>query len=228
MAGPRPLSSMSLSAPSSRLDSIETVEAHLDALLRLDPRLAPIRAHCSPLAPRISPPGFAGMAQIVCGQMLSVASARAIWTRFAALEGALDPAGYLRIDEATIRTVGFSGAKYRAVRVIAEAALDGTLDFDHAASLPAEEAVAYLTAHRGIGPWTAEVYLMFCTGHPDVFPAGDVALRIAIERGLGLDERPAIKHVIEMARAWAPHRAAAALMFWRYYALLRDKEGILL
>jgi len=228
MAGPRPLSSMLLSAPSSRLDSVAAVETHLDALTALDPRLAPIRAVCGEIAPRVAPPGFAGMAQIVCGQMLSVASARAIWTRYAALDGALDPAGYLALDEAAIRAVGFSGAKYRAVRAIAEAMRDGTLDFDHAARLPAEDAVAYLTAHRGIGPWTAEVYLMFSTGHPDVFPAGDVALRIAVAHGLGLDERPAIKHLVGMARAWAPHRAAAALMFWRYYALLRDKEGILL
>jgi DNA-3-methyladenine glycosylase II len=135
---------------------------------------------------------------------------------------------YLSLSEEAVRTTGFSGGKFRTVRAIAEAMVAGRLDFDHLETLPAEEAVAYLVAHKGIGPWTAEVYLMFCAGHPDVFPAGDLALLKAVQHGLGLDARPAIKEMIAMAEAWTPHRSAAALLFWRYFAVMRDREGIAL
>jgi DNA-3-methyladenine glycosylase II len=215
-------------ALTARLNSNAALAVHLDALMRHDPRLAAIREASGDFPVRVNPAGFVGIAKIICGQQLSVASARAIWGRFEAVPGALDPAGYLALDEAAIRATGFSLAKYRTVRVIAEAVVAGELDFAHVERLPAEAAVAYLTAHKGIGPWTAEIYLMFCAGHPDVFPAGDLALQKAVAHGLGLDARPSIKQLIEIALAWSPHRAAAALLFWRYYAVIRDKEGIIL
>lgn len=180
------------------------------------------------IQPRTSEPGFAGMAKIVCGQLLSVASARAIWSRYAAIEGALDAASFLCVEEALVRGAGFSAGKYRTVRAIAEAVVAGQLDFAHLETLPAAQAIKYLTAHKGIGPWTAEVYLVFCAGHPDIFPAGDLALLKAVHHGLGLDERPTIKQMIDLAVPWSPHRAAAALLFWRYFAVMRDKEGIIL
>lgn len=213
---------------SRRLDSVAAIAEALDDLVVLDPRLAPVRAVAGEVAPRITEPGFAGIAKVICGQQVSVASASAIWSRFAALDGALDPLRYLDLSEEAVRSVGFSGSKYRTVRAIAEAMANGTLDFAHLETLPVTDAVAYLVAHRGIGPWTAEVYLMFCAGHPDVFPAGDLALLKAVAHGLGLDARPTIKDMIGLATAWAPHRSAAALLFWRYFAVLRDKEGIAL
>ena len=124
--------------------------------------------------------------------------------------------------------VGLSGFKKRTIRAIAEAVAAGDLDFERLPSLSADEAVAELTRHKGIGPWTAEVYLMFCAAHPDVFPAGDLALQKAVGQGLGLAERPPARQLVEIARAWAPHRATAALLFWRYFAVMRDREGILL
>jgi DNA-3-methyladenine glycosylase II len=178
--------------------------------------------------PRINQPGFPGIAKVICGQQLSVASAAAIWKRFEALPGALDPVTYLSLSEGAVRAIGFSSGKFRTVRVIAQAMVAGELDFAHLETLPAGEAVAYLVAHKGIGPWTAEVYLMFCAGHPDVFPAGDLALLKAVHHGLGLDARPTIKDMIGIAKGWVPHRSAAALLFWRYFAVLRDREGILL
>lgn len=213
---------------SRRLDSVAAIADVLDLLVALDPRLAPVRAVAGEVAPRITAPGFAGIAKVICGQQVSVASASAIWSRFAALDGALDPLRYLALSEERVRAAGFSGGKYRTVRAIAEAVVNGTLDFDHLETLPVAEAVAYLVAHKGIGPWTAEVYLMFCAGHPDVFPAGDLALLKAVAHGLGLDARPTIKDMIGLATAWAPHRSAAALLFWRYFAVLRDTEGIAL
>lgn len=219
---------MSSSHPSPRLDSVERVSAHLDELTTRDPRLGRVREVAGIVQPRINRPGFAGIAKVICGQQLSVLSAAAIWKRFEALPGALDPSSYLTLSEEEVRSIGFSSGKFRTVRVIAEAVVAGELDFAHLETLPAEEAVTYLVAHKGIGPWTAEVYLMFCAGHPDVFPAGDLALLKAVQHGLGLDARPTIKEMIAIAKHWAPHRSSAALMFWRYFAVLRDREGILL
>lgn len=215
-----------LSSP--RLDSVAAIAGHIEELTRIDPRLAAVRDFAGPVQPRITQPGFFGIAKVICGQQLSVASAGAIWARFEQLPGALDPQTYLSLSEEQVRATGFSGGKYRTVRVIAEAMVAGALDFDHLETLPAEEAVRYLVAHKGIGPWTAEVYLMFCAGHPDVFPAGDLALLKAVQHGLGLDARPTIKEMITLAAGWTPHRSAAALLFWRYFAVMRDREGILL
>jgi DNA-3-methyladenine glycosylase II len=219
---------MSILPPSPRLDNVETVASHIDMLVGIDPRLASVRDFAGPVQPRINPPGFVGIAKVITGQQLSVTSAAAIWSRFEALPGALDPVTYLSLTEEEVRATGFSGGKFRTVRAIAEAMVAGTLDFDHLETLPADDAVRYLVAHKGIGPWTAEVYLMFCAQHPDVFPSGDLALLKAVHHGLGLDARPSIKDMIGIAAGWMPHRSAAALLFWRYFAVMRDREGILL
>lgn len=219
---------MSALPPSPRLDSVAAIAAHIDALVSLDPRLAPVRDFAGPVQPRVAQWGFPGMAKVITGQQVSVASANAIWQRFEQLDGALDPVTYLALSEEAVRSVGFSGSKFRTVRAIAEAMVAGDLDFEHLETLPAADAVNYLVAHKGIGPWTAEVYLMFCAGHPDVFPAGDLALLKAVQSGLGLDARPTIKDMIGIAAQWTPHRSAAALLFWRYFAVMRDQEGILL
>ncbi|MCF1745000.1 DNA-3-methyladenine glycosylase family protein [Paradevosia shaoguanensis] len=211
-----------------RLDSVETLERHLARLLELDPRLHPVAETAGAFPLRINPPGFAGMAKIIIGQQVSVASARAIWSRFELVPGALEAASYAMLSEQDIEGVGLSGFKKRTIRAIAEAVAAGDLDFERLPSLSADEAVAELTRHKGIGPWTAEVYLMFCAAHPDVFPAGDLALQKAVGQGLGLAERPPARQLVEIARAWAPHRATAALLFWRYFAVMRDREGILL
>ena len=219
---------MSQLPPSPRLDSAEAVAAHIDMLVTIDPRLSAVRDFAGPVQPRITPPGFPGIAKVITGQQVSVASAAAIWSRFEQLPGALDPVTYLSLSEAEVRAAGFSGSKFRTVRAIAEAMVAGELDFDHLETLPAEDAVRYLVAHKGIGPWTAEVYLMFCAQHPDVFPSGDLALLKAVHHGLGLDARPTIRDMIGIAADWRPHRSAAALLFWRYFAVMRDREGILL
>jgi DNA-3-methyladenine glycosylase II len=112
--------------------------------------------------------------------------------------------------------------------VVAEAIVGGDLDFAHIDALPAEEATARLVALKGIGPWTAEVYLLFCAAHPDIFPAGDLALLKAAHHGLGLDARPTIKEMIGLAQDYSPHRSAAALLFWRYFAALKNRDSSLL
>jgi DNA-3-methyladenine glycosylase II len=215
-----------LSAPT--IDTPEGVAWHLERLIAHDPRLLPMLETVGAVTPRINPKGFAGMAKVVCGQLLSVQSAAAIWARYEVLPGALEAEGYLGLSEDAVRAVGFSGAKYRTMRSIAEAVCSGALDFAQVDQLPGDEAIARLVALKGIGPWTAEVYLLFCAGHPDIFPAGDLALLKAAHQGLGLDARPTIREMIGLAQDWSPHRSAAALLFWRYFAALKQRESSLL
>lgn len=209
-----------------RLDSPETLQHHLDALVELDPRLAEVASRAGTLEIRRSPGGFEGLARIVTGQQVSTASADAIWSRFAMLDGALDPAGYLKLSEETVRSAGQSGGKYRTLRGLAEAIAAGSVDFAHLAELTADDAIAALTRLKGIGPWTAEIYLMFSAAHPDIFPAGDVALQRAAQWAFGLDDKPLVKDLIAMAAQWSPHRSTAALLLWRYYRAVRNKEGL--
>lgn len=209
-----------------RLDTPEALQHHLGALIELDPRLGGVAERAGSFEIRRSPGGFEGLARIVTGQQVSTASADAIWSRFVLLDGALDPAGYLRLSEEAVRGAGQSGGKYRTLRGLAEAIAAGSVDFARLSELPAEDAIAALTKLKGIGPWTAEIYLMFSAAHPDIFPAGDVALQRAAQWAFGLDDKPPVKDLIEMARRWSPHRSTAALLLWRYYRAVRNKEGL--
>lgn len=223
-----PLTSILTTEATPRIDTPEGVAWHLDTLVGLVPALAPMRQAVGTVLPRVNPKHFAGMAKVICGQQLSVQSAAAIWGRFEALPGALEPETYLGLSEDIVRGVGFSRGKFLSLRAVAEAVLGGDLDFAEVDALPAEEAIARLVALKGVGPWTAEVYLLFCAAHPDIFPAGDLALLKAAHHGLGLEARPSIKEMIDIAQKWSPHRSAAALLFWRYFARMRDREGVLL
>lgn len=221
------MASTTLANPlTDRLDSPQALAAHLAALIALDPRLAAVAERAGSFEPRHSPGGFAGLARIVTGQQVSTQSADAIWGRFAQLEGALEPAGYLLLSEETVRGAGQSGAKYRTIRAIAEAVAAGEFDFAPLATLPAREAIARLTNLKGIGPWTAEIYLMFSAQHPDIFPAGDVALQRAVGWAFDMPQSPLVKDLTNLAQSWSPHRSTAALLFWRYYRAVRNKEGI--
>jgi DNA-3-methyladenine glycosylase II len=209
----------------AKLDSAAALEPHLKSLLRRDKRLKAVYRAAGPFEVRKTDPGFAGMARVICGQQLSVASANAIWSRFVLLPGALDPVGYLRLTETAVRGIGFSLGKFRTVGALAEAIVARRLDLAALETLPADEAIAALCEIRGIGPWTADIYLMFCAGHPDIFPAGDLALQKAVRHAFGLDARPVGKALDDIAAVWAPHRATAALLFWRYYAALGLTAG---
>lgn len=211
-----------------KLDSTAALRRHLKRLYARDARLKPIAERAGSFDIRLTAGGFPGLVRVILGQQLSVASARAIWARYAALPGALDPAGYLKLTEKQLREVGFSRGKVVTVTAVAQAVLDGTLDFAAIEVMPAADAVAALCRIKGIGPWTAEIYLMFCAGHPDIFPAGDLALQKGVAHALELGERIAAPDLVALAEAWAPHRHAAALLFWRYYAAMKNREGIAL
>ncbi|MFT0533710.1 DNA-3-methyladenine glycosylase family protein [Castellaniella hirudinis] len=204
-----------------------TINTHLQSLVARDPRLRAVSQVAGALQPRWHPPGFEGLARVICGQQLSVASAGAIWQRFTARgEAARDPRAYLACGAGGLDGVGLSRGKIQTLQGVAQALVQGRLDLDAVVGLPADQAVAALTQFKGIGPWTAEIYLMFCAGHPDVFPAGDLALRKSVAQGLGLEAGVKPADLARIAAAWAPWRSVSALLFWRYYSVLNRKDTL--
>lgn len=204
------------------IDCQENLDADLRRLLRRDRRLGPVARIAGALSLRRRPAGFAGLARIIVGQQVSVAAANAIWARFEDAVPGTSAAAVLAADDALLRSAGLSVQKVRTLRAIAEAHVGG-LDLEGLA----DDAHAQLTAIRGVGPWTADVYLMFCLGHPDVFPEGDLALRKAVARALALGEPDPGQAVIrQIALAWSPHRTVAAYLFWAYYGAVKRREGL--
>lgn len=208
-----------------RIETPDDIKAGIEALLRLDPRLAPVVAMAGEVPLRRSAPGFASLAGIVIAQQVSRASADAMSVRLAALVDPLDAAGVIAGGEEMLRAAGLSRAKQATLLAIARAELEGGLDLRRLAGDDAGEAIARLTALRGIGPWTAEVYLLFCAGHADVFPARDVALQSAVGHAFSIAPRPAEKALSALAESWAPWRGVAARLFWAYYRHMHGRDA---
>lgn len=201
------------------ISGMDDISEGLDHLARLDPVLSLVIEKAGPLELRIHEPGFAGLAHIVVSQMVSRASANAIWARIlAGTGGEVTAENYLTVPEELRATFGLSRAKATTLEGLARAVTEGQVDLDGVVRKEAGPAFSELVALRGIGPWTAEVYLMFCGGHPDIFPVGDVALRSAVAHALDLEVRPDGKWLAERAALWSPWRSVAARLFWGYYA----------
>lgn len=205
------------------LRTIETdadIAEGLAALAACDARLEPIIAQSRPVPLRRTAGGFAGLAQIIVSQQISKSAAAAIWARTSDHLQTIAPETMLAASDEDFRACGLSRPKMRTLRAIAEAC-DGGFDLDGLAALPADEAIAKMTGLHGVGRWTAEVYLLFCLGHADIFPAGDLALVVAVGDAFGHETRPDEKTVRAIARQWSPWRGVAARLFWRYYAVTR-------
>jgi DNA-3-methyladenine glycosylase II len=200
------------------------IENALTALLSADPRLGPVLDVAGPVPLRRRPGGFAGLARIITAQQISDAAADAIWARLTAGMEPLTPEVFLAAGEEALRQAGLSRPKIRTLTGIATACCDG-FDPDRLHELPPEEAIAAMVALHGIGRWTAEVYLVFCCGHPDIFPAGDLALQNAVAMAFGGDGRPSEKELRVLAEAWSPWRAVAARLFWAYYRARRQARA---
>ena len=214
-----------------RISDMDDVRRGLDALSRVEPRLGLARARVEAVGEvplRLDRPGFAPLVEIICAQQISRASADAIHARLRALLDPLTPEALLAMSEEEARHVGLSRPKERTLRTTASAVLDGTLDPVGACDLPAEEAVAHIVAVPGLGPWTAGVYLLFCGGHPDILPAGDVALQISASVALRGSETPRMsaRDLETAGRAWSPWRGVAARLLWAHYAVLKGREVI--
>jgi len=169
--------------------------------------------------------GFEGLARIITGQQLSVASASAIWGRVEKAVKPMDPENYLRKRNTTLRKCGLSAGKISTIKTIAEAIASDELDLQ-ALALADEAAIKEeLTALKGIGPWTADIYIMFCMGRADGWAPGDLALRYAVQDATGADEMPSFAAMEEIAESWRPWRGVAARMLWAYYAVCRAQNS---
>lgn len=202
------------------------LEEGLAWLVQAEPRFAPIRARSGPVPLRRAEPGFAGLARAIVSQQVSVASAAAIWARLSASFPVIAAPEILAASEAELRGCGLSGPKIRTLHAIAEAVTAGRLDFAALARAEPEAARALMMDVKGIGPWTADIYLMFHLGHADVFAPGDLALQEAARAGFGLAARPDSRALAAMAEGWSPWRAVAARLLWAHYAALRRRDCV--
>ena len=196
----------------------ETMLAHgVQELIALDPDLAAVhdRLGVPPLWAR--EPGFPTLVHIILEQQVSLASARAAFDKLCAEVNPLTPAGVLALDDETLKRVGFSRQKATYVRYLANAIMTGTLDVDALATLPDEAVRKQLIALKGIGPWSAEIYLLMALCRADAWPAGDLALQVAAQAIKGLPARPDPVMLHDIAESWRPWRAVAARLLWHHY-----------
>ena len=189
----------------------------LARLVAADPDLAGVLERAGPLPWRTRTPGFAGLLQAIVAQMISNQAAHAIWTRLRAVPGALDPAILVDLPEDVLRGAGLSRPKVAHARALARAFLDGGLDADRLATLDDEAAIAAIAAVKGLGRWTAEVYLLFAMQRLDVFPAGDIALAASAADLKRLEARPDPKALRVLAEQWQPWRSLAARVLWHHW-----------
>ena len=195
----------------------QSLNRSLDALAATEPAFARTLASHGRPEPRLSEPGVETLLRTIVGQQVSVAAARSMWAKLATRYGEpVDLEALIAATDEQLREAGLSRQKAGYARSLASLVLSGELDL---ATLPAddEEAVELLTRIKGIGRWSAEIYLLFAEGRGDVWPAGDLAVQIEVGRMFGLDGKPTEKQLRELAEAWRPHRGAAAVLAWHSY-----------
>ena len=196
--------------------SAEDLKASLDALGGIEPAFRTALDRIGYPAPRIRDPGYETMLRAIVGQQVSIKAAASILARVEAATGGItDPANIVRTSDEDLRAAGLSRQKILYLKSLAEEVIAGRLDF-HALPEDDEAAIAAMTHVKGIGRWSAEVYLLFAEGRRDIVPAGDLAVQVEIGRILGLPGRPTEKKVRELAEPWRPHRGAAAIFAWHH------------
>ena len=197
--------------------SADSIRAAVEALAEREKAFASVVERHGLPEPRRGDPGAITLLRTIVGQQVSVAAARSMWAKLEAAFGSPpDLQALLEASDEQLRAAGISRQKAGYVRSLAGLILSGELDL-HALPDDDEEAVALLTRIKGIGRWSAEIYLLFAEGRPDVWPAGDLAVQVEIGRLLGLDGKPSEKHLREIAEQWRPHRGAAAILAWHSY-----------
>jgi DNA-3-methyladenine glycosylase II len=209
----------------THIHSETDLDVALAELTQTDPRFRALLAAAGRPPLRRRPDGFAGLVATIVAQQLSTASAGAIWTRLAAAFDPLTPEAILRARPARLARLGLSAPKIRALKAVARAVTRGTLALSALGACSADEAHAKLTAIHGIGPWTADIYLLSCLGHADAWPAGDLALQEAARLAFALPRRPTATEMSVLAEAWRPLRSVAARVLWTYYRAVKGREG---
>lgn len=204
-----------------RLDSQDQLDAAVDLVIACEPRFhATVRTHGYPRLRRMTP-GLASLLRIVTDQLISLKAGEAIWAR---LEASIDPAdaGSIAVmPEQNLMRLGLSGGKARTFLAAACAVTGGSLNFDTLERATDAEVLARLQSIKGIGPWTADIYLMMAMGRADAWPRGDLALQVALQSLLGLRSRPAPSDMERLSTPWQPYRAAAAHLLWSHYRGLK-------
>jgi DNA-3-methyladenine glycosylase II len=200
------------------------MSAPVAALIHIEPRFADALARGGPLPPLARrDPGFGTLLKIILEQQVSVAAAIAMWRKLEAICDPLDPPGFLALDDDAVRACGFSRQKAAYGRALAERIVDGTLDLDALSEAPDDDAIRTLVQLRGIGRWSAEIYLMFALGRADVWPADDLAIQVGMQELFALPARPTRRETDAMAEPWRPHRSTAARIVWHHYLALRRR-----
>lgn len=194
-----------------------TLPRHVRALTRQCEHMARAFAVSGMPPARNREDGFGTLFRIIVDQQISVQAGAAIWAKLEKRLGEVTAERILAVREPTLRKCGLSGQKIRYGRELAKAVRSGSLDLEGLRKLDDGAAAAQLTAVKGVGAWTAEIYLMFAMGRPDIMPAGDLALRAAAQNLMSLKERPSIEELRALAERWSPYRTAAAIMLWRFY-----------
>jgi DNA-3-methyladenine glycosylase II len=211
--------------PSHHLHTDADLHKALRKLIKADPCLEPVVKKAGRPSLRQREAGFAGLCAIVTSQQLSTASARAIWGR---LSAAFDPFHHdelRRARPAKLARLGLSKPKIRTMKALGAAVAKGAIDLDALGHMEADDAHNALTALHGVGPWTADIYLLFCLGHADAWPAGDLALQEAARLAFSLKARPTAKEMTALAEPWRPWRGVAAHLLWAYYAAVKRRDG---
>lgn len=209
------------------IETRRDIEEGLAHLTRVEPRFRRAIEISGPPPLRRRPGGFPTLVEIVVGQQVSTASARAIRDRIRAA-GRDQAEPLAAATEAELRALGLSRPKVRALKAAASAALEGRLDFDRLRDAPIEDALAEMTAIWGVGPWTAEIYQLFAVGRADLLPTRDLALQEGARSLLDLPTRPEPADLAVLAAPWAPWRAVAARALWAYYAAMKGRSGVTL
>ena len=208
------------------MQSHDTVEPEIAAVMAIDTDLSGIVARFGPPPDRGREGGFAALLEIILGQQVSAAAADAMWRRLSERLGMVTPTAFLSLDDAELKRCGFSRGKIAYGRGLADAVTAGQIDFDALVGMDDDAVADVLTALKGIGTWTAHVYLLFCLKRKDIWPVGDLAIVEATRRLKGLAERPNRAAMMEIGEAWRPYRSAAARLLWHAYRHERGEAGM--
>lgn len=195
----------------------------IDDLLERVPALEALRPYAKPRRMRARPPGFSTLVQLVAEQAVSQASASAVWGRVCREVPAVEPAALAALGSEALRALGLSRSKAACMLEIADAVLEGRLSLEWLASAPDEEARAMLVSLRGVGRWTADLYLLLALGRPDVWPVHDLALREALRDVLDLEARPTIQAADALGDPHRPHRSTLTILLWEHYLARRAR-----
>lgn len=204
-----------------RIDTPQDIEQGVQLLIAHDQRLADVHRTTGLPPLRRQPGGFPALLYMITEQMISLKAAYAIWQRVEAAFHPFDAEMMVNAAEAEYRACGLSGPKLNAMRALATAIAEGSLDCNKLPDLDDADVTAQLTRIKGIGDWTAQIYLLACLGRPDAWPAGDVALQTAMQHALCLPNRPKAPEMTTLAQNWRPLRAVAARLLWAYYRHLK-------